>query len=87
MKDNPEKCQYITYNETKGYEMEGHIIECSEYIKLLGLTEDTQLQFDKHEQLIYQNPQKHVTALMIISKLRNERSKLASYNTFFHIKC
>ncbi len=43
MKDNPEKCQYITYNETKSYEMEGHIIECSEYIKLLGLTEDTQL--------------------------------------------
>ena len=53
MKTNPEKIQakavgQQTYNENITFNLENNVITCEESMKLLGVTIDFKLNFDKH---------------------------------------
>ena len=53
MKTNPEKIQakavgQQTYNENSTFNLENNVITCEESMKLLGVTIDFNLNFDKH---------------------------------------
>ncbi len=86
MQANPSKFQAIVYGKAVGeidnFNVSGTVIECSEFVKLLGVTFDSQLKFNKHIENICKTASRQINALMRLSKRLDLDSKIAIFNAF-----
>ena len=58
------------------------VVECNEYVKLLGVTFDTKLKFDKHIDNICNKASRQINALARLSRKLDYESKIAIFNSF-----
>ena len=86
MQANPDKFQGIafgkTHSELKNFNINGNVIDCTDSVKLLGITFDWQLKFDKHIDDICSKASKQINVLARLSKKLDINSKMAIFRSF-----
>ena len=86
MQANPDKFQGITFGKTcklvQSFKIEDAQIECSETVKLLGITFDTQLKFQKHVDNICEKASRQINMLLRLSRRLESPSKKVIYDSF-----
>ena len=71
---NPDKCKLLVTNsgESVSLEVSGHIVEASDYVKLLGIKIERKLDFEEHVSYIYKKASQKLHALARISNLMSK---------------
>ena len=91
MKANPDKFQAISitigpktnrHNLSFDLNLKGNKITCEENVKLLGVTVDSQLNFDKHISKICKKASQQLNILKRIGKYLNRLGRLTIYIFF-----
>ncbi len=86
MQANPDKFQGITFGKTstliQSFQIQDAQIECSETVKLLGITFDKQLKFQKHVDNICENASRQINMLLRLSRRLEAPSKRVIYDSF-----
>ena len=71
-----------THKVLHNFNIDGNIIECTDYAKLLGVTFDWQLKFDKHVDDICVKASKQINALSRLSKKLDLDAKMVIFKSF-----
>ena len=83
---NADKFQGITFGKTSdlitSFTIGNTVISCDNTVKLLGVTFDQQLNFNKHIDTICEKASKQVNALIRLSKRLGQSNKLIIFNSF-----
>ena len=87
MKANPDKFQAIaigpkTNKHNLSFDLKGNKITCEENVKLLGITVDSHLNFDKHISEICKKASQQLNILKRIGKYLNRLGRLTIYYSF-----
>ena len=87
MKANPDKFQAIaigpkTNRNNLSFDLKGNKITCEENVKLLGITVDSHLNFDKHISEICKKESQQLNILKRIGKYLNRLGRLTIYYSF-----
>lgn len=87
MKANPDKFQALaigkkTFDHKIIFELNGNRIECENDVKLLGVTIDYKLNFDKHISEICKKASRQLNVLKRIGKYLNKLGRLTIYYSF-----
>ena len=87
MKANPDKFQAIaigpkTNRHNLSFDLKGNKITCEENVKLLGITVDSHLNFDKHISEICKKASQQLNILKRIGKYLNRLGHLTIYYSF-----
>ena len=86
MQANPCKFQGVGFGNTSdiliNFNVNDIVVECNEYVKLLGVTFDTKLKFDKHIDNICNKASRQINALARLSRKLDYESKIAIFNSF-----
>ena len=87
MKANPDKFQALaigkkSFDHNIIFELKGNRIECESYVKLLGVTIDYELNFDKHISEICKKASRQLNVLKRIGKYLNRLGRLTIYYSF-----
>ena len=87
MKANPDKFQamllrMLGFENSKSLLLDGTEIKCEESVKLLGVTFDCMLNFDKHTSNIYKKAARQINVLLRLSKYLSTETKILIYKSF-----
>lgn len=87
MKANPDKFQALaigkkSFDHKIVFELKGNRIECENDVKLLGVTIDYELKFDKHISDICKKASRQLNVLKRIGKYLNKLGRLTIYYSF-----
>ncbi|SMN17588.1 hypothetical protein CRYPA_887 [uncultured Candidatus Thioglobus sp.] len=87
MQANPDKFQALaigkkTFKEQICFDLNGSKIKCEEHVKLLGVTIDYELNFDKHISEICKKASQQLNILKRIGKYLNRLGRLTIYYSF-----
>ena len=87
MKANPDKFQAIaigpnTNKHNLSFDLKGNKITCEENVKLLGITVDSHLNFDKHISEIFKKASQQLNILKRIGNYLNRLGRLTIYYSF-----
>ena len=87
MQANPDKFQALaigkkTFKEQICFDLNGSKIKCEEHVKLLGVTIDYELNFDKHISEICKKSARQLNVLKRIGRYLNKLGRLTIYYSF-----
>ena len=87
MQANPDKLQALaigkkTFKEQICFDLNGSKIKCEEHVKLLGVTIDYELNFDKHILEICKKSARQLNVLKIIGRYLNKLGRITIYYSF-----
>jgi hypothetical protein len=92
MKANPDKFPAIaigkkTKSQNLSFNLSGNKIVCEDNVKLLGVTIDSDLNFDNHISEMCKKASRQLNILKRIGKYMNRLGKLTSYYSFILSNC